>query len=73
MYHTRLGFLTSVEPSEISVRTTFVDRTKQVASGVLAGMDPSTTQHEWAVHAQPQLECIHMFYGTAWALTATLR
>jgi hypothetical protein len=65
VYHTRLGFLSSVEPSEISVRTTYVDRTKQVASGVLAGMDPSTTRREWAVHAQPQLECIHIFSGTA--------
>jgi len=55
LYHTRLGFLSSVEPSEISVRTTYVDRTKQVASGVLAGMAASTTKREWAVHAQPEL------------------
>jgi len=54
VYHTRLGFLTSVEPSEIGVRTTYVDRTKQVASGVLAGMDPSIIQRGWAAHAQPQ-------------------
>lgn len=65
MYHTRLGFLTSVEPSEISVRTTFVDRTKQVASGVLAGMDPSTARYAWATHGESAKECIRMSSGTA--------
>ncbi|KAF8483949.1 phosphoglycerate mutase-like protein [Russula ochroleuca] len=55
LYHDRLGFLRSVGPGEIGVRTTYVDRTKQVASGVLAGMDPSTAYRPWAVHAQPQL------------------
>jgi len=54
VYHHRLGFLRTVDPSEIGVRTTYVDRTKHVASGVLAGMDPSTTTRPWPVHAQPQ-------------------
>ncbi|KAF8483947.1 phosphoglycerate mutase-like protein [Russula ochroleuca] len=55
LYHGRLGFLRLVDPSEIGVRTTYIDRTKQVASGVLAGMDPSSAKRPWAVHAQPQL------------------
>ena len=55
LYHGRLGFLLSVDPSEIGVRTTYIDRTKHVASGVLAGMDPSTARRPWAAHAQPQL------------------
>ncbi|KAH9956432.1 histidine phosphatase superfamily [Russula dissimulans] len=54
VYHHRLGFLRTVDPSEIGVRTTYIDRTKHVASGVLAGMDPSTTTRPWPVHAQPQ-------------------
>ncbi|KAH9980673.1 phosphoglycerate mutase-like protein [Russula compacta] len=54
LYHRRLGFLRAVNPSEIGVRTTYVDRTKHVASGVLAGMDPSTTRRPWPAHAQPQ-------------------
>ncbi|KAI0289333.1 histidine phosphatase superfamily [Russula brevipes] len=58
LYHTRLGFLRAVDPSEIRVRTTYFDRTKHVASGVLAGMDPSTTRRPWPVHAQPQRESI---------------
>jgi hypothetical protein len=55
LYHDRLGFLLSVDPSEIGVRTTYIERTKHVASGVLAGMDPSTARRPWAAHAQPQL------------------
>jgi hypothetical protein len=55
VYHDRFGFLSSVDPSEINVRTTYVDRTKHVASGVLAGMDPSTAWRPWQAHAQPQL------------------
>jgi hypothetical protein len=54
VYHTYLGFLHAVRPSEISVRTTFIDRTKHVASGVLAGMDPSSAKRKWPAHAQPQ-------------------
>ncbi len=65
MYRTRFGFLSSVEPSEISVRTTFVDRTKEVASAILAGMDPSITKREWAVRAQPRRQCIRMFSAAA--------
>ncbi|KAH9033546.1 histidine phosphatase superfamily [Lactarius pseudohatsudake] len=56
VYHAQLGFLQAVQPSEISVRTTHVDRTKHVASGVLAGMDPSSAKRKWPAHAQPQLE-----------------
>ncbi|KAF8258566.1 histidine phosphatase superfamily [Lactarius quietus] len=56
VYHTRLGFLHAVRPSEISVRTTYVDRTKHVASGVLAGMDRSSAHREWPAHAQAQRE-----------------
>ncbi|KAI0302453.1 phosphoglycerate mutase-like protein [Multifurca ochricompacta] len=56
LYHTRLGFLHAVVPSEISVRTTYVDRTKHVASGVLAGMDHSTIKRKWPTHVQPQME-----------------
>ncbi|KAF8504883.1 phosphoglycerate mutase-like protein [Russula emetica] len=55
LYHSHLGFLRSVNPDEINVRTTYVDRTKNVASGVLAGMDPSTAGRPWPVHAQPHL------------------
>ncbi|KAH9994292.1 phosphoglycerate mutase-like protein [Russula vinacea] len=55
LYHGRLGFIPSVCPSQIGVRTTYIDRTKHVASGVLVGMDPSTAKRPWAVHAQPQL------------------
>ncbi|KAN0109872.1 phosphoglycerate mutase-like protein [Russula decolorans] len=54
LYHDGLGFLRSVDPSEISVRTTYVDRTEHVASGVLAGMDHSTARRPWQAHAQPQ-------------------
>lgn len=56
VYHAHLGFLNAVRPSEISVRTTYVDCTKHVASGVLAGMDPSSAKREWPAHAQPQRE-----------------
>lgn len=56
VYHTHLGFLHAVRPNEITVRTTWVDRTKHVASGVLAGMDPSSAKRKWPVHAQPQRE-----------------
>ncbi|KAH8994589.1 phosphoglycerate mutase-like protein [Lactarius akahatsu] len=56
VYHAQLGFLQAVQPSEISVRTTYVDRTKHVASGVLAGMDPSSAKRRWPAHAQPQRE-----------------
>jgi hypothetical protein len=54
VYHTHLGFLHAVRHSEISVRTTSVDRTKHVASGVLAGMDPSSSKRKWPAHAQAQ-------------------
>ncbi|KAH9039872.1 phosphoglycerate mutase-like protein [Lactarius pseudohatsudake] len=54
VYHAHLGFLQAVQPSEISVRTTYIDRTKHVASGVLAGMDPSSAKRKWPAHAQPQ-------------------
>lgn len=54
LYHDRLGFLRTVDPSEISLRTTYVERTKHVASGVLAGMDNSTARRPWQAHAQPQ-------------------
>ncbi|KAI9429543.1 phosphoglycerate mutase-like protein [Lactarius psammicola] len=56
VYHAHLGFLQAVQPSEISVRTTYIDRTKHVASGVLAGMDPSSAKRKWPAHAQPQKE-----------------
>ncbi|KAI9441762.1 phosphoglycerate mutase-like protein [Lactarius indigo] len=56
VYHAHLGFLQAVQPSEISVRTTYIDRTKHVASGVLAGMDPSSAKRKWPAHAQPQRE-----------------
>ncbi|KAH8980764.1 phosphoglycerate mutase-like protein [Lactarius hatsudake] len=56
VYHAHLGFLQAVQPSEISVRTTYVDRTKYVTSGVLAGMDPSSAKRKWPAHAQPQRE-----------------
>ena len=36
LYHDCLGLLRSVDPSEINVRTTYVDSTKHVASGVFA-------------------------------------
>jgi hypothetical protein len=61
LYHGRLGFLRAVDPSEIGVRTTCIDRTKHVASGVLAGMDPSTARRSWAAHAQPQRESILLY------------
>ncbi|KAH9067513.1 phosphoglycerate mutase-like protein [Lactarius vividus] len=56
VYHAHLGFLQAVQPSEISVRTTYIDRTKHVASGVLAGMDPSSAKRKWPAYAQPQRE-----------------
>jgi hypothetical protein len=52
-----LGFFDLVEPSEISVRTTYVDRTKQVASDILTGVDPSIIPHEWAAYGEPEEEC----------------
>jgi len=55
LYHGHLGFLRSVDPDEISVRTTYIERTKHVASGVLAGMDPSTAGRPWPARAQPEL------------------
>jgi hypothetical protein len=72
LYHTRLGFLHAVHPDEIDVRTTFITRTKHVASGVLVGMDPSISECEWAVHTQPERESVCGISITAWALTAGL-
>ncbi|KAI0264145.1 phosphoglycerate mutase-like protein [Gloeopeniophorella convolvens] len=54
LYHDHLDFLHAVEPTEINVRTTYIDRTKQVASAMLAGMEPLTAERDWASHSQPQ-------------------
>jgi hypothetical protein len=60
-----LGIFDLLEPSEISVRTTYAGRTKQVASGVLAGLNPSIVQHVGSAYAGPEEKCINMFSGTA--------
>ncbi|KAI0040100.1 phosphoglycerate mutase-like protein [Auriscalpium vulgare] len=53
VYHHKLGFLRSVDQSEIWVRTSTEDRTMQVASGMLFGMDPATAERSWPVFTQP--------------------
>jgi len=52
LYHNHLAYM---DPDDISVRTTYVDRTKHTASGVLEGMYPSASWYTWQPHAQPQL------------------
>ncbi|KAL5520558.1 hypothetical protein ACEPAG_9782 [Sanghuangporus baumii] len=53
VYHTKLGFLRSVDEDDILIRTSTEPRTKQVASGLLFGMDPSTDTKTWKVVTQP--------------------
>lgn len=53
MYHTRLGFLTSVNSDEIHIRTSTAPRTQQVASSFLSGMDSSSAHRSWPVYTQP--------------------
>ncbi|KAI0054788.1 phosphoglycerate mutase-like protein, partial [Artomyces pyxidatus] len=53
LYHGTLGFLNQVDESEIHIRTSTEDRTMQVASGMLFGMDPASAQRSWPVYTQP--------------------
>ncbi|KAF8552843.1 phosphoglycerate mutase-like protein [Imleria badia] len=54
VYHDELGFLDTVDPRDIYVRTTTEVRTQQVAGAILYGMDPSTIGRRWPVYTQPQ-------------------
>jgi len=53
VFHDKLGFLRSVNPNDIYVRTGPNDRTNQVASALLAGMQPSLANSEFAVFTEP--------------------
>ena len=53
VYHDKLGFLRSVDSNEIYFRTGPNDRTNQVASALLAGMQPSLAHSEFTVYTEP--------------------
>ncbi|THG96106.1 hypothetical protein EW145_g7840 [Phellinidium pouzarii] len=53
VYHDKVGFLQSVNPNDILVRTSTEPRTFQVAGGLLYGMDASTATKTWKVVTQP--------------------
>ncbi|KAG6372592.1 phosphoglycerate mutase-like protein [Boletus reticuloceps] len=54
VYHDKLGFLNTVDPRDIHVRTSTEVRTHQVAGAILYGMDPSTIGRQWPIYTQPQ-------------------
>ncbi|KAG8215761.1 phosphoglycerate mutase-like protein [Butyriboletus roseoflavus] len=54
VYHDALGFLDTVDPRDIYVRTSTEVRTHQVAGAILYGMDPSTIGRRWPIYTQPQ-------------------
>ncbi|KZV63428.1 phosphoglycerate mutase-like protein [Peniophora sp. CONT] len=53
VYHDKLHFLEEVSTKEFYVRTGPSDRTNQVASALLAGMDPSLIHKEFTVYTEP--------------------
>ena len=53
MYSKKLDFLKSVNEKDIFVRTSVETRTMQVASGILAGMEPSLASKQFPVTTQP--------------------
>ncbi|KAI0312124.1 histidine phosphatase superfamily [Amylostereum chailletii] len=53
VYHHTLPFLSAVDPDEIAIRVSPSARTRQVASGLLRGMDPSTASRVWPVAVEP--------------------
>ncbi|KAA1477624.1 phosphoglycerate mutase-like protein [Dentipellis sp. KUC8613] len=55
VYHTKLGFLHQVDESEIFIRTSVADRTYQVSSGLLFGMDSATAHRSWPVYTEPSV------------------
>ncbi|KAH0835629.1 phosphoglycerate mutase-like protein [Lanmaoa asiatica] len=54
VYHNELGFLDTVDPQDIHIRTSTEVRTHQVAGAILYGMDPSTIGRRWPIYTQPQ-------------------
>ncbi|ETW79038.1 hypothetical protein HETIRDRAFT_323470 [Heterobasidion irregulare TC 32-1] len=55
VYHDKVGFLQMVDERDIYVRTSVADRTFQVASGFLFGMDPATVHKSWPVFTEPSV------------------
>ncbi|PSR77448.1 hypothetical protein PHLCEN_2v7879 [Hermanssonia centrifuga] len=53
VYANKLGFLTSVNENDIYIRTSPADRTFQVSSALLTGMDPSEASKTFPVITQP--------------------
>ncbi|VDB88336.1 unnamed protein product [Peniophora sp. CBMAI 1063] len=53
VYHTELHFLDRVSPEKLYVRTGPSDRTNQVASALLAGMDSSLEHSSFTVYTEP--------------------
>lgn len=55
VYHDKVGFLHTVDERDIYVRTSVADRTFQVASGFLFGMDLATVHKSWPVFTEPSV------------------
>ena len=53
VYAHKLGFLDNVNEEDIFIRTSVVDRTYQVAGGILTGMDPAMASKTFPVLTQP--------------------
>ena len=53
VYHDKLHFVDQVSSEELYVRTGPNDRTNQVASALLAGMDASLALKEFTVYTEP--------------------
>ncbi|KZT19843.1 phosphoglycerate mutase-like protein [Neolentinus lepideus HHB14362 ss-1] len=53
VYHDTVGFLPTVNPKDLYIRTSVSDRTYQVAGGLLYGMNPAYAGEAFTVYTQP--------------------
>jgi hypothetical protein len=63
VYHTKLGFLSTVNEKDILIRTSNEIRTQHVASGLLYGMDHEMADRPFPVFAQPSSACPACFHS----------